>query len=125
MRRTVVAALALLAASCTDPGAPQTAEQALLIEAQQAVRAELKDPDSAKFEDGISTVVLPSIGAVCFGSVNSKNGFGGYTGAQHYFYRRGDAPVLQEHGLDAWKPINDACLDEMRRIAHDLTRPAA
>lgn len=119
MRLIALAPFALLAASCTDAGEPQTAEQALLLEAQDAVRAVLKDPDSAKFDDAITTTVMPSIGAVCFGSVNSKNGFGGYTGAQHYFYRRGGPAVLQEQGMAAWGPINDACIAELQRVAAD------
>lgn len=115
MRLIAIAPLALLASSCADPGDHPTPEDALLLEAQEAVRAELKDPDSARFTDEITTTVLPSIGAVCFGSVNSKNSYGGYTGAQHYFYRRGQGAVLQEQGMDAWRSIHEACLAELKR----------
>jgi hypothetical protein len=125
MKHVVAAPLALLVASCGDPGAHQTPEEALLLEAQEAVRAELKDPESARFTDEITTTVLPSIGAVCFGSVNSKNSFGGYTGAQHYFYRRGQGAVLQEQGMDAWRPIHEACLAELKRSAQPADRQAS
>lgn len=47
-------------------------------EARAAVRARLKDPNSAQFGDAIVTER-----AVC-GSVNAKNGFGGYTGPQPF-----------------------------------------
>ena len=43
---------------------------------KQAVRAELKDPDSAKFKDEIVVQTRACI------SVNAKNSYGGYTGAK-------------------------------------------
>ena len=94
MRLIAIAPLALLASSCADPGDHPTPEEALLLEAQEAVRAELKDPDSAKFGKlDAAVIVLPAIGAVCFGTVNAKNAFGGYTGPQKFFYQRGRGAV--------------------------------
>lgn len=57
-----------------------------VADAQRAVRAELKDPDSAKFrgvklekgDDGKPY-------AYC-GWVNAKNGYGGYTGENYFIY---------------------------------------
>lgn len=45
--------------------------------ARKIVRTMLKDPDSAKFGD----IFFGRHGTVC-GTVNAKNAFGGYTGAQ-------------------------------------------
>lgn len=119
MKHVVTAPLALLVASCVDPGAHQTAEEALMVEAQEAVRAELKDPESARFGETAATIVLPSIGAVCFGTVNAKNSFGGYVGEQKFFYRRGQGAILLERGGAGWQSINDACLAELKRVARE------
>lgn len=119
MYRTLIAPLALLVASCGDPGAHQTPEEALMMEAQEAVRAELKDPESARFGETAATIVLPSIGAVCFGTVNAKNSFGGYAGEQKFFYRRGQGVILLERGGDGWQSVNDACLAELKRITRE------
>jgi len=45
-----------------------------------ALKAKLRDPDSAKF-----SLDLFKPGAVC-GLVNAKNGFGGYTGPEAWLY---------------------------------------
>jgi hypothetical protein len=55
----------------------------LTREAQDAVKRQLRDPDSAQFRDvercsGDREVVR--------GEVNSRNGFGGYIGFQSFFY---------------------------------------
>jgi len=47
--------------------------------AKMAVLSNLKDPTSAQF----SNVRVSSLGVVC-GNVNSKNGFGGYSGNQGF-----------------------------------------
>jgi hypothetical protein len=47
------------------------------VEAQMAVRAQLRDPESAKIE---SQVVMRNGQRTVCGTVNAKNGFGGYTG---------------------------------------------
>lgn len=48
-----------------------------------AVKAELKDPYSARFTDVHQNATLDSL--VC-GYVNSKNGFGAYTGRKPFTY---------------------------------------
>jgi hypothetical protein len=47
-----------------------------------AVKAQLKDPDSAKFR-GLKP--MGDKGGIC-GWVNAKNGYGGYSGYQVFFY---------------------------------------
>lgn len=83
-------------------------ELALKTDAQQAVRAMLKDPESANFKD-----VRISAGfdfkVVC-GQVNSKNGFGAYTGYQ-YFVSGGTSKTtyLQEQVRDFKTLWNEFC----------------
>lgn len=90
----VAAAAAGMAAGCNEhtAGATQsaatvhkpitlTAAQRGLIE--KAVRATLKDPDSAKFGDIRAGVSGTGSTNVC-GLVNAKNSFGGYVGQQPF-----------------------------------------
>jgi len=63
--------------------------------AKEMILSILKDPDSAKF----GNVFLGRQGTMC-GTVNSKNGFGGYTGAQVFtidtkYVRIGDGAVAK------------------------------
>lgn len=62
----------------TSTAAVEKSDNRRTAEARAAVRARLKDPKSAQFGDAIVTER-----AVC-GSVNAKNGFGGYTGSQPF-----------------------------------------
>lgn len=52
------------------------------FESQQSIRARLKDPDSAEFRN--VRFYSGSGQPVTCGEVNSKNGFGGYTGFQQF-----------------------------------------
>lgn len=54
---------------------------------ERLVRARLKDPDSARFQN-IRNV---GRGEIC-GEVNAKNAFGGYVGFQHFWLKDADAP---------------------------------
>ena len=72
--------VASVISSCND-NKPNPAEQFasdLQWAARTAVKARLKDPDSAEF--GLISVH----GKVACGTVNSKNGFGGYSGAKRF-----------------------------------------
>jgi hypothetical protein len=60
---------------------------------EQSVRASLKDGDSATFRNAYF-VLYREIPLVC-GEVNSKNGFGGYSGYQH-FIGGGDTHYMEE-----------------------------
>ena len=59
-------------------------------DAKEAVRRQLIDPDSAKFQD---VRVVETSGAVC-GFVNAKNRVGGYDGMAPFFYQAGRGAVL-------------------------------
>jgi len=69
--------------------------------AEITLAASLKDPDSAQFK-GVYVSYLRNgkeeVPVVC-GQVNSKNGFGGYSGFQ-YFMARGDVAYLQGQSPD-------------------------
>jgi len=60
------------------------------LDAEAAVRAQLRDLDSARFSsvqvvDFPSSDNVPAGKAVC-GQVNAKNGFGGYVGDRRFYY---------------------------------------
>jgi hypothetical protein len=64
-------------------GLSETTKQRVWIQvSQDGIRKRLKDPDSAKFK-GVFFSTFEGTPVVC-GQVNSKNGFGGYTGYQHF-----------------------------------------
>ena len=89
MRRAwIVVAAALLVAGCTTSEGMKvrettelTPDQRTVIE--QAVRLQLKDPESARFGD--FTAGLSSEGVTVCGIVNAKNSLGGYTGGVRFF----------------------------------------
>jgi hypothetical protein len=78
--------LALMLAAQAEPQAP--ARDPRLDAVEQAIRASLRDPDSAKFSwpYGFAQGTYRSMwgrktaGELICGTVNAKNGFGGYTG---------------------------------------------
>ena len=58
---------------------------------QEGVKLHLRDPDSARFDDSMfGGKSLSGEIDVC-GTVNSRNGFGGYTGRQSFFMAWQDA----------------------------------
>ncbi|MGY4398083.1 hypothetical protein ACVWZA_003285 [Sphingomonas sp. UYAg733] len=61
-----------------------------IFAAQDRVKAELRDPASAEFSD----VDVKGVRTVC-GRVNSRNGFGGMSGAQRFVVTR-DKVFLEE-----------------------------
>lgn len=61
----------------------KTRELLWVAKGQDAVRAKLRDPDSAKFSDLYFHRGKDGIPVSC-GRVNSKNAFGGYGGAQRF-----------------------------------------
>lgn len=95
MKRTAILVAALSVTACggskADP--EQTENDALKIKAEVAVEAKLRDPSSAQFEAFVSRISGEPV--VC-GTVNSKNGFGGYTGKQAFIYAGGQAILAEE-----------------------------
>lgn len=66
------------------------------VDAEEKVKALLKDPDSAKF--GEEFVRDPKLPIVC-GEVNARNSFGGYSGASE-FVVFGAGALVREPGAD-------------------------
>lgn len=73
-----------------------------IVAAQRAVRAELKDPDSAEFKD-VSANYTEKFGIVACGLVNARNELGGYTGFRR-FVSSGESVILEgrDNIADAW-----------------------
>ena len=72
---------AILAAALNTPAlAESPGVPAILIKAEAAVAAELRDSDSAQF------IGVEHIGRFICGYVNAKNGYGGYKGAVGFVF---------------------------------------
>jgi hypothetical protein len=109
--RAIVIAGTLALAGCqtvSQPGPPAaTAEYKPLPDAQamdaakRALMAALKDPESARLGPMRRHNVTDAMGrrfdVVC-GTVNSKNSFGGYTGAQPFAYNLERGTILIAEG---------------------------
>ena len=80
-------ALIFAAVTAAQPAAPP----ASVVE---AVKAKLKDPDSAKFKD----VKATGPDSYC-GWVNAKNSFGGYTGFQLFYDTGGSVEIIRAEYL--------------------------
>lgn len=81
----------------------------LEYEGRVAVKATLKDPESATFRDVI-VVRKPGSIAVC-GYINAKNGFGGYTGFKQFMARGSLAMVRSpESDREFVRVWNKACV---------------
>lgn len=85
--------LSLFVGSCGGPPEPRYANGKTLIEntvdARIAVRARLKDPASAQW--GAITVADRTGETVVCGTVNARNGFGGYMGEQSFMVTGSEA----------------------------------
>jgi hypothetical protein len=78
-----------------------------LDQAQDTVRAALRDPSSAEFRQ-----VRRCSGdrAVVIGEVNARNGFGGYTGFTHFIVADGRAYFLGETDMLEYAEVQSACI---------------
>jgi hypothetical protein len=77
-----------------------------ISEAQEAVKRQLIDPESARFRD----VVRCSHGNGVHGQVNSRNRMGGYVGFQPFYYANGQAAILSSDGdLDLFGRLSSEC----------------
>lgn len=78
-----------------------------IVAAERAVRASLKDPDSAQFRD-VRANYTEEFGVVACGRVNAKNDLGGYTGFRR-FVSSGQSVILEgrDNIAEAW---TEACL---------------
>ncbi|PPU78228.1 hypothetical protein XcuCFBP2542_03115 [Xanthomonas cucurbitae] len=74
----------------------------MIVAAERAVRAELKDPDAAQFKE-VRANYTEEFGVVVCGRVNGKNELGGYTGFRR-FVSGGKSVILEgrDNIADAW-----------------------
>jgi hypothetical protein len=75
----------VLSGSPRTPPQPGALSDATTADARRAVLAGLRDPESARF----ANVAVNGRGIVC-GTINARNGFGGYTGAAGFYYDPSD-----------------------------------
>ena len=84
IRRQSSILIVSLLITCVCSAQAQTAQEMNWMEAgKDAVRQKLKDPQSAQFQKVFFHRGKDNIPMTC-GEVNSKNGFGGYTGFQRF-----------------------------------------
>jgi hypothetical protein len=85
----------VILASCSQPGGATLESDDNIIEAgREAVRATLKDPDSAQFRN---EVVGEHDGmAVACGEFNAANSYGGKVGYQRYVMENRSSVLLEE-----------------------------
>lgn len=88
--KSVILALGLLAYASQAPAATKAE---LIKASQEAVREQMKDPESARFRN----MKVYDI-TVC-GEVNAKNSYGGYNGFKRFFVL-GGAVARVEGGMD-------------------------
>jgi hypothetical protein len=79
-------------APITPSAAKPPADDPLIAAAKAAVRKQLRDPGSARFED-VKIKTVSGKRAVC-GSINAKNGAGGMTGSNYFVFDGKIATVL-------------------------------
>lgn len=85
----------------------RTQENLWIIKTQDGVRHRLKDPASAEFRN-VTFKRYEGTAIVC-GEVNSKNGFGGYTGFQHFVGAGESMVYLEEEVADFAQVWNEMC----------------
>lgn len=104
---TFLIAFAVGGCGALDPsaGTEVTEKQAAFQQTVEgAVRAILRDPDSAKFSE---VKAYPDAGVAC-GKVNAKNAFGGFVGDENFAYADGRA-ALASSNPDTWGIYSNAC----------------
>lgn len=93
-------------------------------EAEDAVRRDLRDPDSAQFRD-VKRCDKPG---GFQGEVNAKNAYGGYTGFKGFIYVNGRSAILSEDidefGLSKWEELRRLCWSDalMKSVDDEMNR---
>lgn len=85
-------------------------------QAEQRVRAQLRDPDSARFH---AVQVYRGTGGAC-GYVNAKNGLGGYAGPTHFVIDRAGT-VLFDPRIDTLSGTVDQRIAATQKMIDYLT----
>lgn len=108
-----LASLAVLAACGSESPnqASAKAEHPHFAMAREEITARLRDPESARF----GTMKFGKPGYVC-GTINSKNAFGGYTGARAFSYSISGKPLL----VYDWDNNSDGEWDRKAGMANEF-----
>lgn len=110
LKAFAVAALSLAVCGCNTQGTVAVApvdDAAAFAAARRSVVAKLRDPASAQFGQHFQRKQAMGVEVVC-GTVNSKNGFGGYTGQTVFAYRIADDRVIFAGEVDHSDPFRPA-----------------
>ena len=99
MQRLIAAATFLALSGCGDYP---------IDHAEEAVRARLKDPDSAKFS---SLSECPHAPGLFVGGVNSKNSFGAYAGDSAFFVRGREVWFEDDSEVEPFLDLLTECYD--------------
>lgn len=100
----------------SDDGMDKFRQAAWVEKGKEAIKAKLKDPDSAQFRN-VNFFSGGGVPTAC-GEVNAKNGFGGYSGFER-FIAAGDAIAFTESQIEgglgpAWDKYCIAGPDDFR-----------
>lgn len=95
--RIIVALCLLLSTGCTQHK----------VESQ--VKELLRDPQSARFGE----ITISKDGLVACGTVNAKNGMGGYAGEQTFMVYHGTAQMTGP--MEQWMDLADCCFEALAR----------
>jgi hypothetical protein len=107
-RVSIVLAALALAGCASTPATPTKPTASMIKTAQQDIKNVLRDPASAQFgRDFRSYTIANGETAIC-GTVNARNGFGGFTGSQPVMvnYRQGRAPLVFIEGPAGYECTN-------------------
>jgi hypothetical protein len=85
---------------------PAVAEEPIIVEAKTAVKAQLRDPDSAKFDD-VEAKTVAGKRVVC-GAISSKNAHGGMTGPIPFAFDGDRVAIMAWEGGPANGTSSDA-----------------
>lgn len=107
MRRIVLAAIAILGLTACGQSEEERQHDPTWVQASAEVdvKEAMRDPDSAKIT---TTNVNPSARIVC-GYVNSRNGFGGYSGDRAFVWTNGQVQMEENVGHRAMRKALATC----------------
>ncbi|GGZ94146.1 hypothetical protein [Novosphingobium arvoryzae] len=116
IRRAFPLAFALLFVSCSP-----SPKEKLLDEAQNAVRQQMRDPETVQFRESVLTTIYPDQGLVCMAEFNAKNGYGGYVGYETYSYSRQDGLAITGSESN-FQTVMNACLEAMKSETEKINK---
>jgi len=118
------ASLATTGDAGTPPNTPALAdaELAYRVSSIAAVKAQLRDPDSARFDSVVAYGKAGGYHYYC-GIVNAKNGFGGYSGGQMFFVLPQVGAQIDSGTRSFKKTWKELCSDTSQAQVVDFNSP--